>query len=129
MKASELRIGNWINFNNKIGGQVHGVDINGNYQITPLFFRGEREDFEINNYYRPIPLNEEWLLKFGFEKRSHLYSVDIDRYNKINYNSDQKIFFSGQLGFSIQHDIQYVHQLQNLYKALTNEELKLNEKL
>ena len=81
----------------------------------------------------PIPLTEEWLLKFGFHKHHGEY-----------YNETIAIWEKGYLWyFSIYpledmedelpdmsahrtgHYVKCVHQLQNLYHALTGEELNL----
>ncbi|MGK3945644.1 hypothetical protein ABK046_45785, partial [Streptomyces caeruleatus] len=85
IKASELRIGNYLK-----SDVVVKIDARTIFDI-----------WESSKKYEPIPITELWLYKFGFEQRYHLWSIDINRYNKINYNSDQKILFSGQLGFSI----------------------------
>ena len=73
----------------------------------------------------PIPLTQEILEKwFGFEK------IDFDYFElkaKKNYycNIDEQGF-----GFALEHETfyicEYVHELQNLYFALTGEELKVN---
>lgn len=64
----------------------------------------------------PIPLTEEWLLKFGFKEvegffvKGHLRLLAIrDLYWRANY--------------PIIVDIIHVHQLQNLYFSLCGEEL------
>ena len=109
MKANELRIGNWVNFNH------NGVDW-GDVKINSNFFKHyEQEEYEN----KPIPLTEEWLLKFGFEKAKEgdytmgVYTVFIREYISIsNYH--------GYIA-----DIKHVHQLQNLYFALTNTELEI----
>lgn len=75
-----------------------------------------------------IPLTEEWLVKMGFEKR-----VDGDDFNIWHWYELQILpdiaFVQGNLDvFILDHDnirVQFVHQLQNLYFALTGEELKL----
>jgi len=123
MKANELRIGNYVSFNNFIQPQ-RAVVVDGKF-LLPF----NKTDLEINNYYQPIPLKEEWLLKFGFEKESNksystgeeiVYSVY--RLDELTYNSIQKNWwFNGVLS----NQPIYVHQLQNLYHALTNEELTL----
>jgi len=70
----------------------------------------------------PIPLTEEWLLKFGFEIKQGRFGNEY--WGKINLytSSDKKIVFcfDGYL-----KGIKYVHQLQNLYFALTGNELTL----
>lgn len=71
---------------------------------------------------KPIPLTEEWLFKFGYKKVNTLYDTTEVFEKKLSYT----IYFrSGVLSFSFStQEIKYVHQLQNLYFALTNEELK-----
>lgn len=111
MKATELRIGNWIQ-----------DEENTHYQV-------EVEDIENLNYYEkyqetmfPIPLTEEWLVKFGFEYSdlngdSGLWKIPpFQIYGKCN-----------QFIYDYRLDVNYVHQLQNLYFALTYEELQTDE--
>lgn len=69
-------------------------------------------------YLQGITLTEEWLLRFGFEKNGEpklngwwLKGICIEII-------DGK-FFERRYGISLKH----VHQLQNLYYALTGEEL------
>lgn len=85
---------------------------------------------------KPIPLTEEWLLKFGFK-----FSFELRK--KCYSNSDYSIIFwffrNGRVDarisgveFSENHKnknrLIYVHQLQNIYFALTGEELTLKNK-
>ncbi|MPS73993.1 MAG: hypothetical protein E2590_12735 [Chryseobacterium sp.] len=82
----------------------------------------------------PIEITEEWLLKLGFEKKSKKWkdgSVSEDLFIKGNffirlhngYNTFSKFDFNYEQVFLT--NVDYVHQLQNLYFALTNEELTL----
>lgn len=117
MKASELRIGNLLRNN-----------LNGNILIPcDILCDGINTDrHEGLNYcfIDPIPLTKEWLLKFGFEKRG----VNRTRWVfwKIDLVEDEKGIYSFDES-RIYIDIKYVHQLQNLYFALTNEELTLKQ--
>ena len=123
MKANELRIGNYVLFNNFIQPQ-RAVVVDGKF-LLPF----NKTDLEINNYYQPIPLTEEWLLKFGFEKESNKsYSTGeeivygVYKLDELTYNSIQKNWwFNGVLS----NQPIYVHQLQNLYYALKGEELTI----
>ncbi len=114
MKANELRIGNWC-YNNK--------DIQVTSHQVQLFNEGIYDLL-------PIPLTEEWLVKFGFDKvpnsdmvrffelgTFHLYS---EYYNGDYFELSNYYFIKGS-----SKQIKYVHQLQNLYYALTQTELKL----
>ena len=72
----------------------------------------------------PIPLTEEWLLKFGFEKNknSDLYF----RLNNYEYFIENGIIDNGYSRMN-EISVKYVHQLQNLYFALTGKELEIIE--
>lgn len=137
MKASELRIGNWVQ--GPKGAMYDGVQI----QVTPKTILAIHSDgIEL----QPIPLTEEWLLKFGFkawDNKKTIYTLerDIDEYNntcfRFWFKQDELIFdyiqnetHPTESVFDdkniIRLKIQHVHQLQNLYFALTNEELHEN---
>ena len=120
LEANELRIGNLVDFN----GQIETVYQIRNSGVT--FYRGKTKKSVVMQSYvwdaiKPIPLLEEWLLKFGFEK-------DLDGFyrKKANYLievlfHDNGIIVTNQ-SVSLKH-IEHIHQLQNLYFALTGEEL------
>ena len=126
MKSTELRIGNLVN----------GVLTNKPYTIDSWALR-EMENGNYQNSYDtetkvfvPIPLTEEWLLNFGFEKVSFNNDFRIDILNDwgLIYDSDiKKICIDTGLN-SKYLEIQYVHQLQNLYFALCGEELTFKSK-
>lgn len=129
MKASELRIGNLLEFSN-------GIQPNKIFSVGRRFFSGasvEREDgdFDITNYYNPIPITEEWLLKFGFEKRSDcewIYEKFPIFVNCGNHNLVHIIATENTFAMPVQIGGVKVHQLQNLYFALTGEELTILNK-
>lgn len=81
--------------------------------------------------YRPVPINEEWLEKFGFKKTPHyielefgLMSIDFNRLsNEFSLYVTNGEKFEDYEGTSIPIDIKYVHDLQNLYFALRGTEL------
>ena len=114
--AKELRIGNYVRY---IGLYDH-------YPVVKSIT--ENDDDEID----PITITEEWLLKFGFERtylsqfRSKFTHKDI---HCIGYDFSYVIDKSME-GFTwygrYVKDIKYIHQLQNLYFALTQKELEIN---
>jgi hypothetical protein len=119
MKATELRIGNWVEIQG-LESKIILVDTEGCICENEYC-----EDFENNNItqnLQPIPLTEEWLLKFGFEYSdlngdSGLWKIPpFQIYGKYN-----------QFIYDYRLDVNYVHQLQNLYFALTGEELNQNK--
>jgi hypothetical protein len=150
MKANELRIGNLVYDssdlhilkiecidNNKEGFNGYFIRSNNGSQISSL------EDFEENEddkFIQPIPLTEEWLVKFGFRQSyNEFYSKKILGDNNsvyqfiIRVNDSVFDFLIEENQIEIQEHnvicpryIKYVHTLQNLYFALTNEELTIN---
>lgn len=104
MNKQELRIGNYVNHNGFAPITIDAVDIIHCQQHPEA--------------YKPIELTEEWLLKLGF--------IIDNGWFKIGY---LKLFPIRDLYYRaivpITKDIKYVHQLQNLYFALTGEELTI----
>ena len=115
MKANELRIGNWISLN----GNSTQVDVIDYKQVIATDFGLVELKF-----IQPIPLTEEWLLKLGAqldEEDDSFVFTDSGFYVSVNENSEALFFFKNEELC----EFNYVHQLQNLYFALTNEELKI----
>lgn len=123
MKATELRIGNYI-LNN---GKIVEVDY-----LTPTSIGYDNGKFSSFNsavmHYEPIQLTEEWLLKLGFELC--FQTCYRGRYSNFRINGIWVYFFCDTNTVEFRDSdfiIDYVHQLQNLYFALTGEELTINE--
>ena len=123
MKANELRIGNYIELRCLDKSLSHCKELV-EWSVEKYNFTHSKDLYYGNDdwEYRPIPLTEEWLLKFGFEflkgvKGSEF--LDCYDYNRFQVKNNFGVFF----WYHVQ--IKYVHQLQNLYFALTGEELKL----
>ena len=118
LKIEELRIGNYVQINNNIK-KVVCIDYD---EITV-------KDSDLDEIYsiikvEKIKLTEEWLLKFGFE-----YTYEIEDafpfYRLARFMCNEQLQPT-DAGFKIAYiDIKYVHQLQNLYFALTGMELKM----
>lgn len=127
MKASELRLGNLVLCNTSIGFvntivsvcNLSSDEIVCSYKPTKQFIFCKDALFE------PIPLTEGWLLDFGFDKINEycfgndkliIESLMVNKHScryRINPNESVRIV-----------ELHYVHQLQNLYFALTGKELK-----
>jgi hypothetical protein len=113
MKANELRIGNLV-YNPNLK-EVRTLDI--------LDIRDYAEQRLIKDF-EPIPLTEEWLVKFRFVKEIDDLYLDLSSSFLIWFNDDEFLHYkSNQLETIC--SIKYVHQLQNLYFALTGEELTI----
>lgn len=122
LKANELRIGNYLN-----GKQGH-VIITEIRENNIVKIHDNTSSFYVGDCLKPIPLTEEWLLKFGFERTDQEDNSN-DDWIWLFYQKD-KIYIDGsdltiETASGIVIKIEYVHQLQNLYFALTGEELIL----
>ena len=130
MKASELRIGNLVY---GVSDRIETViGINGNLITSYVgkLFASNMESDEAD--YNPIPLNDKWLLKFGFEEIDNRFFLlrFIVEHGIGQFFGDGYSFRITTSGTESTHasSIKYVHQLQNLYRELTGEDLKLIEK-
>lgn len=137
---NELRIGNYVISGDKII-LVNSIDddgINGDVDCDFELFtyegyfdiRGRKEQMRGKiNLIKPIPLTEEILLKCGFEKIKASSFIEYDKW--VNQDGEEILFQAGD-GFyhcliqTENNQVKSLHQLQNLYFALTGEELKIN---
>lgn len=140
MKANELRIGNLVSIHPTALHTNGLLDKNMAFEISELKKDvAHFKNFHTGEYYKdicPIPLTKEWLLKFGFEKTyaKNCYKISlgkfiehylcitlVDKGNIVtlldNYGEKEVLMvFTSRIS-------EYVHQLQNLYFALTGTEL------
>lgn len=131
MEAKEFRVTNLI-LNDGIVNAIIFIGYDSVQLITP---QGNNITARLE-LIKPIPLTEEWLVRFGFERYKD-YNEFIKEYgNKCDF-----ILFDHKTPVAQANDIkenqyyywfhktihiiQYVHQLQNLYFALTGEELTI----
>ena len=117
MKATEFRVGNWIH--------EFGIP----KQVTPLMIVGlsqiERAG-KICIDLTPIPLTEEWLLKFGFESNEWKQYLKFPIFVNMGNRDIVSILASNDGSYiPSQKPCFYVHQLQNLYWCLCGNELNL----
>lgn len=118
IQANELRIGNYVSYKNERWIKVGYHEIR--YAVL----------YPDNSYY-PIPLTPEILEKAGFRNISDLSTnMYTSFWNDVvgqisGYHNGY--FFKDSVCNDINVlPINYVHQLQNLYFALTGEELPIN---
>lgn len=113
MEKTELRIGNWAKRDTQPKG--FQIDINSLVRIS-----NGRTDYE------PIPLTEEWRKRCGFDQHNQVVLGE----RTIEWCND-KLLIWGEDGNSMAHcfhaPCKFVHTYQNLYHALTGEELTINE--
>jgi hypothetical protein len=122
MNANELRLGNYVAHSHiKNGVECEFAE------VESIWFTGLSNHYGVgvdkysgtNDSVKPIPLTEEWLLKFGFEKALNGW-----------WCPDEVVSYKeGYAGFGTNTytQIKHVHQLQNLYFALTGKELEIKQ--
>ncbi len=126
MEARELRIGNYV-----LVKERDDFSFQVNEDSISNFAKGTLE-------IRAIPLTEEWLVRFGFEKSD--INIDEDQEESCFYTKEfnqhgmkrefivNDIYNSAHFTLAdidLTVEIEYIHQLQNLYFALTGQELIL----
>lgn len=120
MKANELRIGNLLDLHGQEDYKVIGLDPK---YITVKHKNHESTDDGSNLL--PIPLTEEWLLKFGFEKDDVGWVINMNKETQLASGDEDSVWYIGSSIYwgEVPQNIKHVHTLQNLYFALTGEEL------
>jgi len=122
LSATELRIGNLVAFNYKCD-IISKVNIIQEYSVGISFETQPNLMNALSTHPEnliPITLTEEWLVKFGFEVTNTYY------FSKCNLHLQGDV-----RGFHLVISridgikVKYVHELQNLYFALTGEELTI----
>ncbi len=123
LKAQDLRIGNLIDTPD---GIREIDDISTKRELGhSVGFKG----FNVGYYLdvcKPIPITEEWLLKLGFEYNnfSLLYSNRKQSEYDIQILDDTFVIY--KYGDEIV-TLKYIHELQNLFYAITGNELEMKE--
>lgn len=122
MKATELRIGNIVDYFGK-EAVVTKVEKQGAvYYIGAV--SGNLTIWNVEDSFEGVPITEEKLVELGFEKESYRMAPS----GKFSYRNGGFSFYTGDQGMKLwsyyMYHIKYVHQLQNSYLAINNEELK-----
>lgn len=120
----ELRLGNWVQVN---GFPMQVVSIHHDGTIYCDFDGNEGDvwEFDEKNPCKPIQLTKEMLLKCGFLP----FYADVFIHEKLKYSDKFKIREDGYIVYVSNEvyitKIKHLHQLQNLYFALTGKELEI----
>lgn len=138
MKANELRIGNLVFIDThieleRVSMRIESISYNAlSKEHYSMVFAHSGDRFNFSYYpfvsqMKPIPLSEEILLKCGFAY-NHPKSRDSFSLGNIHFllNDGDSVIGNGLYmnGYRVA-DIKYLHELQNLYFAITGEELKV----
>jgi len=121
LSSKDFRIGNLIAYKSEIV-EISSLHSDDTFRIK----RGESTEgcFKISNA-EPVQITREWLFRFGFEytEINDSYQIDSDLgfsiWGRIRHGFNVSVN-SDQIGVEAKH----VHELQNMYFALTGEELK-----
>jgi hypothetical protein len=127
MRATQFRIGNLVSLNGK------------EFEVTlQSLYEGANLDW------KPLPVTKERLLRFGFEEVCELngdFALTIQKNKEqligeyqiwvdLGIENERKIFISVVCDSQwLITKNKYIHQLQNLYFALTQKELKLRNNI
>ena len=127
---NELRIGNTVSVDG-LFITVESINSEGINIFVDDDVLIEYASFGDDDYHvKPIELTEEWLIKFDFGYKSKssctewsigLFSLTTDHEDEYGDPTDGYDKFY----YSFEKEVKYVHQLQNLYFALTGEELNV----
>lgn len=112
MKKNELRIGNYIRGKSDPEKRISPAGI---------------VCIEGSDLFEGVPLTEEWLIKFGFERQPFDHENNKD-YKLGNIFIQEHTEVNDFICCNTSPDfikIEHVHQLQNLYFVLTGEELTI----
>lgn len=140
MKAQELRIGNYVwhtlEKDHEHKNYTHRVQTISVHQEKPecvLVLFGYFPPCTID-FIEPIPLTEEWLVRFGFyieskvpfkNENSYVSTYKLRDFMVYSRNNESFNFFKRTNHETPLTYIKSVHSLQNLYFALTGEELEI----
>ena len=132
MEANELRVNNIVSIIGRPSGERFNYSLPNGQSIDMIFVKRNNHDPE------PIPLTEEWLVKFGFtchwddDYDNHVFSlIRSGNYDDVIIDpswvsqTECNRFVIAHFDYEMDLEIKHVHQLQNLYFALTNEELTI----
>ena len=146
MKANELRIGNLVSITCEAKKDVadtchldylselaRDYFIIGNFSTDEInvFIGKELIEFSLSEI-EPIPLTAEWFEKCGGRiGGEQVLFISMPKI-KAELHFEMKpygnvVVLKSDFGEFVPEDIKYVHQLQNLYFALTGEELTIKE--
>lgn len=142
MDAREFRIGNLVQFIGGFIAEISAVKKDNTFefeisqmdldkQIQVYVGTGTNEDQFRDLNVSPITITKEWLLELGFKEMPYSFFVNVP----YAHTKDENILvFIGKNGveFTLGGEtylckLKYVHQLQNLYFALTGTELKMDK--
>lgn len=135
IQPNELRIGNWIKRGNHIAAWHEG-DFDKPFKIE--YISNSEDYMALLKLSEPIPITPELLQKCGFKESlidadpidGYYYSLEVnnEKHCDLTFSSRDENGFLEVVLFPYDNwfRFRYLHQLQNLYFALTETELLIN---
>lgn len=125
IKASELRICNYVFYEDNYA-MIESIEKN----FVGIHYKSKNGLYisiasEYPEHIFPIPLSPEILEKAGFKFKCNDFYTKNDIVS-FSYEKGIGFYQTWVLGDNLINNILYLHQLQNLYYALTGEELEIN---
>ena len=111
MKKQELRIENYVSHEGTVK-KIASIEL---FQLCYLYYGGYNICVYLTEI-EPIPLNDEWCKKLGLD----VYEANVENEHIMLNRLINPVRYYYQ-----NTEIKTVHQLQNLYFALTGNELKI----
>lgn len=112
IKANEIRIDNLLFYDT-------GESIENNFVDWEDIKMCYVDNEYFNEHYSPIPLTEDWLVRFGLVKRNGYPHELMDGYIKIRNG----VYFFKY--YKLEVELPFVHTLQNFYFSTKGKELEL----
>jgi hypothetical protein len=120
MEARELRIGNFV----ESLGDIISVEYVDKLLIKGVYHRDDIYNTSIQiKHCNPIELTDEWLIKLGFKSDGIEWFDGVICLGIFKYG----LYYlpTGEINYIVGKEFKYVHQLQNLYYAIKEEDLIL----
>jgi hypothetical protein len=136
LKINELRIGNFVEIDNEEFTEISNLDLGGKSFFLINDVKINKETLRCQSTHRvmfsPIKISEYWLKGFDFvptySNIPNLYRISLDSQKQLRHDEiDGVSVETKHSGFRyVLPHIKYVHELQNLYFALSGNELGLS---
>lgn len=133
MKTNNFRIGNYVEFENQVHEVIGTSETEVKIKIKSNSSYSLLTRWVAISSIKPIPLIEEWLLDFGFNKEYKKGYIGKDFLNQDFVLTEPFVLGEWQKGYVFQFSVgswskykefKYVHELQNFYSPMTGEELE-----
>lgn len=126
MKAEEIRIGNWVKYGNVSApviipeyiGQVKAITLFGELDFSTT----QTENIVPAKHCMGVELTPQILVMAGFENSGTYWFLDDVRIDELGMIDPMYVY---RYNYA-ERKIRYVHELMNLYHALTGTELQIN---